>query len=210
MQSGRSSARVRYAHIPGNAGHLCSVLAYWLVVALFMLQSAFALDPTAPVRTPTIDLTTCLFEQRCADIGRCFNHLNRCIDGYCCPIKTPRPTRTPSSCRDARDCVDPTAYACVEGFCVGKTPTPSPTADPDCPFFCLGDCDGDRVVSISNLLECVNVALQGPDAAGSCAACSSRGDRVSVGDLVGAVANALSGCLPRGCPRVRQQGAGRH
>ncbi|MDX2167941.1 MAG: hypothetical protein SF182_12780 [Deltaproteobacteria bacterium] len=59
---------------------------------------------------------------------------------------------------------------------------------------CAGDCNGDRTVSIAELIAGVGLAL----ADGSAAACLALDldfdDRVSIGELIGAVAAALNGC----------------
>jgi hypothetical protein len=71
---------------------------------------------------------------------------------------------------------------------VGNVPTPTPTALP-----CAGDCNGDRMVSISELITCVNIDL-GSVALASCPVCSSNGQAVVIADLVAAVNRALNGC----------------
>lgn len=61
---------------------------------------------------------------------------------------------------------------------------------------CLGDCDGDGLVTVAELVRLVNVALQ---LAGveTCPAGDADGDgRVTIDELVTAVSNALSGCGP--------------
>jgi hypothetical protein len=71
---------------------------------------------------------------------------------------------------------------------VGSAPTPTPIALP-----CAGDCNGDRMVSISELITCVNIDL-GSVALTACPVCSSNGQTVVIADLVAAVNRALSGC----------------
>lgn len=68
------------------------------------------------------------------------------------------------------------------------TPTPSPTATP---APCLGDCNGDGLVSTSELVTAVSIALdQLP-----LAQCPAFGGAfVNVADIVTAVNNALHGC----------------
>jgi hypothetical protein len=58
---------------------------------------------------------------------------------------------------------------------------------------CVGDCSGDGVVTVNEIVECVNVALGSADLS-TCSACSSNGQPVVIGDLVTAVNDALNGC----------------
>jgi hypothetical protein len=59
---------------------------------------------------------------------------------------------------------------------------------------CAGDCDGDGVISVAELIAAVNIALaDGPVT--QCSAVDQNGDGVvSVDELVGAVQSGLSGC----------------
>ncbi len=69
------------------------------------------------------------------------------------------------------------------------TPTPTAIAQP-----CVGDCAGDAMVSVADLITCVNVAL-GAQPVSICPACDPGGDgMVSVSDLIQGVNNALNGC----------------
>jgi hypothetical protein len=59
---------------------------------------------------------------------------------------------------------------------------------------CGGDCDGDRRVTISELVRGVAIALGGGDS-GVCSALDEDHDAaVSIAELVAAVGNALNGC----------------
>lgn len=59
---------------------------------------------------------------------------------------------------------------------------------------CAGDCSGDRAVGVSELVQCVNIALGNAPAA-ACAACDvNRSGAVMVDDLIAAVNAALNGC----------------
>jgi hypothetical protein len=76
-------------------------------------------------------------------------------------------------------------------FCVwlvapvrAQTPTPMP--------LCVGDCNGNKTVDISELITCVNIAL-GTDPLSVCPACTS-GTMVVISDLITAVNNDLNGC----------------
>lgn len=67
------------------------------------------------------------------------------------------------------------------------TPTPSPSPPP-----CPGDCNGDRAVSVAELVRGVSIALGGGV---PCAAFDLNGDgTVAISELVAAVDAALDGC----------------
>ncbi|MGH7786408.1 MAG: hypothetical protein ACRERC_06045, partial [Candidatus Binatia bacterium] len=70
-------------------------------------------------------------------------------------------------------------------------PTALPSAaTPRCP----GDCDGDRSVGINELVQGVSIA-SGTTPPARCAALDANADgRVSVTELIAAVARALGGC----------------
>jgi len=59
---------------------------------------------------------------------------------------------------------------------------------------CAGDCDGDGVVAINELIAGVNIA-QGTADVSTCEACDANHDAmVSISELIAAVNNALDGC----------------
>ena len=59
---------------------------------------------------------------------------------------------------------------------------------------CVGDCNGDGMVAINELITGVNIALQRA-AVATCASLDGDGDgRVAINELIGAVNNALRGC----------------
>ena len=69
--------------------------------------------------------------------------------------------------------------------------TPTPTAAP-----CAGDCDGNGMVVINELIKCVNIDL-GSAALSTCMACDVDGNgTVGINELVKAVNAALNGCTP--------------
>lgn len=85
------------------------------------------------------------------------------------PSLTPTPTRTSSS-----------------------RPTPTPTVPP-----CDGDCNGDGLVTVNELLLGVNLLLGSSGALAQCPASdASRDGTVTVDDVVSAVVAALEGCVP--------------
>jgi hypothetical protein len=86
----------------------------------------------------------------------------------CNPVNTPTPTIGP-----------------------GDTPTPTATVLPSA---CVGDCDGNGVVTVSDLITGVNIALGNLPLA-NCPAFDPDGSgMVTVGELIQGVNNALNGC----------------
>jgi hypothetical protein len=124
------------------------------------------------------------------------------------PTATP-PADTPTAPATSTATASPgtTATAAPTETGAAETPTSSPTFSPTLsPTFsstltptqplstCVGDCDGDGSVSISELVTGVNIAL-GTQPLSRCPAFDPGGGGVSISDLVTAVNNALDGCL---------------
>jgi hypothetical protein len=117
------------------------------------------------------------------------------------PTRTGTPTRTPTI--TATSTPTPTAT-------VPPTPTPTsaapPTATPTetpMPSACVGDCNGNRAVTINEMITGVNIALEILPVE-SCPAFDANGDRqVTVDELLQAVNNALLDCAGRP-PGVRE------
>ena len=102
---------------------------------------------------------------------------------------TPTPTETPG----ATETVTPSATV---------TPSPTETVFPTASVTstttpirpCAGDCGGSGVVSIDDIVLCVNIAL-GASPRADCTQCDADGDGiVTVPELLQVVNNALSGC----------------
>lgn len=72
------------------------------------------------------------------------------------------------------------------------TATPQATSTPT-PRVCVGDCDGDGVVAISELVLSVGVVL-GTEPAGACSALANHQGTVDIAQLITGVRNALGGC----------------
>jgi hypothetical protein len=104
----------------------------------------------------------------------------------------------------------PTPTPCVPGVFCPNTPVPlfhragpasaaAPASGPPLiarNAICVGDCTGDRIVTVDELILMINIAL---GAAGSerCTAGDPSGDgRITVDEIVLAVNNALTGCSP--------------
>lgn len=108
------------------------------------------------------------------------------------------------SCLDAGQCpggqcgereATPTVTATPTGGVGTRTPTPTVTPTPG-GGECAGDCDGDRSVSIAELIRMVNIAL-GSLPVAQCEAGDRDGDGgISIAELIGAVGRALSSCDP--------------
>jgi hypothetical protein len=70
--------------------------------------------------------------------------------------------------------------------------TPTPTVTPD--LGCVGDCDGDDLVTINEIVTTVNIAL-GNALLSSCEPGDSDGNgEITVGEIITAVSKALGGC----------------
>ncbi|MBI3785293.1 MAG: hypothetical protein HY270_18020 [Deltaproteobacteria bacterium] len=77
--------------------------------------------------------------------------------------------------------------------CPIPTPTLTPTATPTS-IACVGDCDGDGVVTINEIILLANIAL-GNLPVSACTAGDSDGDgNITVNEIIAAVNNALNGC----------------
>jgi len=107
------------------------------------------------------------------------------------------PMRDGLACNDLDVCTGDghcSGGACQPG--VANTPGPPPTATATAPPGpCVGDCDGDGAVSVSELIRGVNIALD-LAALESCASFDVDGNgQVSVGELIQSVNDALSSCV---------------
>lgn len=88
----------------------------------------------------------------------------------------------------------PTSTGGTPTATVTDTPMPSATPTVTPRPACAGDCDGDRAVSIAELILSVNVAL-GRSPVSACAAIDQSGDMViDIGELIMGVHRLLSGC----------------
>jgi hypothetical protein len=106
------------------------------------------------------------------------------------PTTTPTPTAT----------IPPTPSATVPPTMTAEptptsTPTlPEPTPTPTVASTCPGDCNGDRVVSVNELVLGVDIALDLAPLA-DCPALDANDDgEAGIEDVVGAVGSAVDGC----------------
>ena len=116
--------------------------------------------------------------------------------------------------------IDTSANAIIDTLTVGNTPygvavgpdnppfsppptstfTPTATPTPTHATVCAGDCDNNRIVTVGELVRCVNIAL-GTAQSTDCPACDADSDgTVTIDEVIGAVNNALTGCLPLASP----------
>jgi Tol biopolymer transport system component len=135
----------------------------------------------------------------CTDFGDCTlaEHAELCCGGM---LNTPTPTPTPMMCSTKIPC--PPGEACVDDRCATFTPTGTPTATPtmDGPAGpCVGDCNGNNVVTIDELVRMVSIALGlqtlCPNGTPGCLAGDATCDcTITVDDIIKAVLNSLNGC----------------
>jgi hypothetical protein len=69
-----------------------------------------------------------------------------------------------------------------------------PTATPT-PLPCVGDCNGDMVVTVDELLTMVNIALGNANVSACTAGDANGNGQITVDEILTAVNNALNGCL---------------
>ncbi len=119
--------------------------------------------------------------------------------GVVCQIPTPTPTPTETGIATPSPTASglPTVTQSVTATAVHTdTPDPPSTSSPTpLPHSgCVGDCDGDGKVVISELIRGVNIAL-GIVPLEQCPAFDRNGDRsVAISELIAAVDSALNGC----------------
>ena len=75
----------------------------------------------------------------------------------------------------------------------GTAPSPSPAPSPTPPELCAGDCDGDRSVTIAELVRSVDIAL-GIAPIDDCPSLAVFGETITIDVLVRTVNAALLGC----------------
>jgi hypothetical protein len=120
----------------------------------------------------------------------------QCVSFTCNPVThecTYAMENEGAACDDGNECT--ASSHCTAGICVaggGPGPTPTPTETPT--VACIGDCTGDGIVTIEDIVILINAAKTG----GSAAACpngDANGDsHITVDDILHALANALYGC----------------
>jgi hypothetical protein len=106
--------------------------------------------------------------------------------------RTPTVTLTvpPGSTATSTPSVTPTAMTPTPPSSDTPTPTPTPTG----PAVCVGDCNGDGMVTVNELITGVNIAL-GHQPVTNCPAFDVSGDgMVTIGELIQGVNHALDGC----------------
>ena len=111
------------------------------------------------------------------------------------PSATPVPSATTTATRSATPSASTTALATASGTATA-TVTPALTASATATASvvpCIGDCDGNHVVSIDELIAGVGIAL-GNQPPGTCPAMEDSAGQIDIAQLIKAVRNALVGC----------------
>jgi hypothetical protein len=121
-------------------------------------------------------------------------------DGTLTPTPTIEPNPSPTFSPERSQTPSPTSTATptdTETPAVTATTTPTvavvltPTRTP---ASCLGDCNGDKQVTVNELITMVNIAL-GTAQLPTCSAGDTNGDAtITVNEIIGAVNNALNSC----------------
>ena len=146
----------------------------------------------------SFDQTCCAdgWDGTCADIAGtdCHERCSGCGPSNCCGE------------RDGPGCEDAACQACVcnvdnfccdtgwDGSCVDIANANCPSTCLCSPSTCVGDCNGDGTVNISELIIAVNIALSSRPV-GDCSVVDQNNDgQVTVNELILAVNAALGGC----------------
>ncbi len=78
---------------------------------------------------------------------------------------------------------------------MASTPTPTPTPTPPATSVtCVGDCDGNGMVTVDELLTVVNIALGEADVSTCSAGDANQDGHITVNEVLSAVNSALNGC----------------
>ncbi len=94
-------------------------------------------------------------------------------------------------------CLGSVLLLCVT---IGPAMAANPTSTPAPASACAGDCNGDGMVTVDEILAMVNIAL-GSDLVTNCTAGDVNGDgMITVDEILAAVDNALNGCIPPATP----------
>jgi hypothetical protein len=137
-------------------------------------------------------------------LSRCFGDCERCDQGQCVPANQGRacddfnPCTAQSKC-DTFEFGNEVRGACIGGVPSGELPTPTPIEQEPTPTVppsggCTGDCNGDREVTINELIIGVNIAL-GSAQLTQCPSFDRSGDgEVAINELIQGVNAALGSC----------------
>jgi len=108
------------------------------------------------------------------------------------PTTTDPATATPTATSNATDPPTPSVTATPSATATASATPTHTSAAPACP----GDCDGNGVVSIAELVRAVGLASRGGTV--GCAAADVDGNgSISIDELIRAVRSALEGCAPQ-------------
>lgn len=109
------------------------------------------------------------------------------------PGLTATPTATPTATETGRATATPTTTPTLPASAT-PTDTPSPTPSETPSAGCAADCDGSGVVSISELIRAVNIALALQPVSTCPAADRNANGSVAINELIAGVNAALDGC----------------
>jgi len=167
--------------------------------------------PTATVGCPVCDGRFC--ELPGSQGGTCLIGDNACV--CVAEARTPLATLTPPA-TNTPACVpsptvgcggpcngqfcelpDATGGNCLVGIggcvCVPELRTPPPVRTP-CAASCAGDCDGNRAVTVDEIITAVQIALGENELLGCASSDLNRDGEVTVDEILGSIDIALEGC----------------
>ena len=138
-----------------------------------------AVNTGGPCTNPDGDFNECTVDDRCVLLA------SGSLAEFSSATDPRLPPALAAAMRDKRQAVPISFCKGVPG--VGPTPTVGPEA-------CVGDCDGNRTVSVNELVTMVNIALDN-DQVSSCMRGDPNGsDDIRIDEILTAVNNALNGC----------------
>lgn len=149
------------------------------------VDGTLLIDPEAPLSTPTVTVTETRTSTGTPTVSptptaTATGSSTATATPTPSPTDTPLPTGTATAVPTATDSPSPSA-----------TPPPSPTATPP---RCAGDCNGDGIVVVSELVTAVRISLEAASVA-ECPAVDRNGSgTVTIDELIAAVNNAAAGC----------------
>lgn len=122
----------------------------------------------------------------------CDEENDTCVQVAATATETPGTgTATPTATATTAPSASPPTATATNVTPGASTPTPTATAPSD---VCPGDCNGDRIVAVSELVLGVDIALGSRPASACTAFDRNRDASVAINELVAGVSNALAEC----------------